>query len=146
MDNMHQAVYDLISTCPLVGYDMYFNFIDQGNNDCNTSLLSTSYGDLIQKYVDGDRLMRISYEIRQVKPLAVNSNTIQNVEQLELVQQFMNWINEQGKNNNFPDFGDRKTIQKMGTSDGVVMPTLASYYDNTALYAFPFEIIYVERN
>lgn len=144
-DNIFEAVYELIDTCPLVG-DMYFNFIDRENNNRNTSLLTVAYGQVVKKYVDGDRVLRTQFEIRQEKPLAVDSNTLQNVEQLTLVQQFMDWINEQGKNKNFPVWGNNITVQKMGTPDGVNVPGVVSTYENSVLYGFPFEIVYLERN
>lgn len=145
-EDIFESVYDFINTCPLVGSDMYFNFIDQDNAGTNTSLLPVSYGELIKEYADGGKLRKVSFEIRQVKPLAQNSNTLQNVEQIQLVQKFMNWIKEQDENKNYPDFGEGTTIEKMGFAKGVVMPALIAFYDNSALYGFPFEITYTERN
>ncbi len=143
--NKYQAVMDLISTCPLVGYDAYFNFIDETHNDNNTSLVTVPYGTLVKKYVDGDSLKKFQCEIRQVKPMSRYSNTSENIEQMQIVQEFLDWINEQGKDGNFPDFGEKCDIQAMKTPDGVDYPSIAGIMDNTALYAFPFEILYIER-
>lgn len=38
MTNKYRAVMELISQCPLVGRDLYFNFIDEGCRDGNTTL------------------------------------------------------------------------------------------------------------
>lgn len=143
--NKYQAVMDLISQCPLVGSDAYFNFIDEKNTDSNTSLLTDSHGAFVKRYVDGDELKKFQCVIRQNKPLSRYSNTSENIEQIQSVQEFLDWINEQGKIKNFPDFGDKCTVQGIGTPDGVDYPMVAGIYEGTALYSFPFEILYVER-
>lgn len=140
-----QAVLDFINTCPLVGYDMYFNFIDETNSDGNTSLLTVGHGDLVKTYTDGESLKKFQCEIRQVKPLSAYSNTNENAEQMSRVQDFLNWINEQGKNKNFPDFGQKCKIQRLKTPDGVDYPMFSGVFEGTALYSFPFEILYLER-
>lgn len=145
MNNKCQAVMDLISTCPLVGYDAYFNFTDETNTDHNTTLYTVEYGMQVKKYVDGETLNKFQCEIQQVKPLSRYSNTNENIEQMQKVQEFLDWINEQGKNRNFPDFGEKCTVQAMGTPEGVNYPSQLCISDGTALYAFPFEILYTER-
>lgn len=146
MINKNQAVLDFINTCPLVGYDLFFNIIDESNPNGNTSLITVPYGNIVKKYTDGDRLVRLSYEIRQVKPMSVYSNTSENTEQMQKVQEFIEWINEQGKQKQFPDFGEGCEIQSMRASDGVVTPSVVGVSDGSALYAFPFDILYLERN
>jgi len=84
--NKSQAVMDLINTCPLVGYDTFFNFIDEEHSDNNTSLFTSSYGTLVKKYVDGEELLKFQCEIRQVKPMSQYSNTSENIEQMQIVQ------------------------------------------------------------
>ena len=144
MINKYEAVMEFINTCPLVGADLYFNFIDETGND-NTSLVTTPYSTPLTKYVDGDFLMRMQFEIRQSKPLSKESNTTANTEQIGLVQKFLDWINEQGRKRHFPDFGEKCEIQFLRTPDGVTTPSIAGESDGITLYAFPFEIIYLER-
>ncbi len=143
--NKFQAVLDFINTCPLVGYNMYFNFVDETNTDGNTSLLTDGYGALVKKYVDGEKLKKFQCVIRQNKPLSRYSNSAENVEQMQYVQEFLEWINEQGEERNYPDFGEKCVIQKLSTPEGVEYPMLAGVYEGTALYSFPFEITYTER-
>ena len=143
--NKFDAVMDFIRTCPFVGAGMYFNFVNETEADGNTSLLTDGYGHLVKKYTDGESLKKMQCVIRQVKPLSRYSNTSENTEQLQAVQQFLDWVNEQGKILNFPDFGAKCTVQGMGTPDGVDYPMLTGVYEGTALYSFPFEILYTER-
>lgn len=145
MNNKVQAIMDLISTCPLVGYDAYFNFLDETHTDNNTSLMTDGYGHLVKKYVDGDKLKKFQCVIRQVKPHSRYSNTGENVEQMQIVQEFLDWINQTGKAEIFPDFGEKCEVQAMGTPEGVDYPMLAGVYEGTAIYSFPFEITYIER-
>lgn len=143
--NKAQAVKDFIMNCPLVGYDMFFNFVDTTNENGNTSLLTSGYGSVVKKYVDGTALKRFECEIRQTKPLSRYANTDENVEQLQCVQEFLDWVNKQGKEKNFPDFGKECTVYSIGTPEGVCYPMQTGITDGTALYAFPFEILYTER-
>ena len=143
--NKFQATMDFIGTCPFVGQDMYFNFVDETNANGNTSLLTDGYGHLVKKYVDGESLKKMQCVIRQVKPLSRYSNTSENTEQIQIVQELLDWINKQGRKMNFPDFGTKCKVQGIGTPDGVDYPMLAGVYEGTALYSFPFEILYTER-
>ena len=67
MVNKYQAVMDFIKKCPLVGWDLYFNFVDETNNDGNTTLSTIPYGQVVKRYVDGDLLMKMQF--RNVKKL-----------------------------------------------------------------------------
>lgn len=140
-----QAIMDLISTCPLVGVDAYFNFVDETTTESNTSLLTDGYGKLVKKYVDGEEMRKFQCVIRQVKPLSRYANTSENIEQMQCVQDFMDWINQQGKDGNFPDFGEKCMVIDMSTPEGVINPMLAGIYEGTSLFSFPFEITYTER-
>ena len=146
MTNKYQAVMNFINTCPLVGHDLYFNFIDHTNPDGNTSLVTVPYGEPAKKYTDGSFLMRMQFEIRQIKPMSSYSNTTENTDQMQGVQDFLDWIKEQGKKKNFPDFGEDCEIQSLKIADGVNTPSIAGTGEGCALYAFPFEILYIERN
>lgn len=140
--NKFTKLSEFIGSCPLVGYDMYFNFINETNQDGNTSLITSGYGMTVKTYTDGMKVKKLQCEIRQVKPMSSYSNTNENVEQMEIVKEFLDWINEQGKNKNFPDFGSENNVLDIKTPDGVDYPMLAGAYEGTGLYAFPFEVIY----
>ena len=140
--NYYNAVLDFIKTYPQAGNDFYFNFIDETHSDGNTSLLTVPYGQLVKKYVDGTRLMKKQFEIRQVKPLAQDANTSANAEEMQAVKDFVDWINAQGELKNYPVWD--KEIIDMSTSEGVEDPSIVGVSDNGALFAFPFDIYYME--
>ncbi len=143
--NKFKSVLDFISTCPLVGRDLYFNFVDATEAGGNTSLITNGYGEVVKKYIDGPKLKKMEFVVRQTMPLSRQSNTSENVEQIQLVKEFLDWINEQGKKRNFPDFGEKCEIESVETPEGVEYPMQTGLYEGTALYSFPFEIIYMER-
>lgn len=143
MINKNQAVMDWLEQCPYVGPDNYFNFID-ATQQGNTSLLTSPYGYVERKYVDGGALKKYQYEIRQNKTLSKISNTSENIDNMQAVQLLLNWVNKQGKIRNFPAWDDC-TIVDIRTPDGVDYPSMAGQSDDGALYAFPFEILYTER-
>lgn len=145
MTNEYEAVMNFINTCPLVGRDTYFNFIDTTDTEANTALYTVPYGRTLKTYTDGAKIKLMQFEIRQNRPLTQYSNTTANTEQMQTVKKFLEWVNAQGKSNNFPNFGNNKQILKMATPDGVNDPSIAQTTENGALYAFPFEITYMER-
>ena len=145
MVNKYEAVMDFINICPLVGADLYFNFIDETNNDRNTSLVTVPYPTPARKYTDGNDLLRLQFEIRQTKPLSKESNTTANTDQIGFVQEFLDWINKQGRKGKFPDFGESCEVQFLGTPRGITTPAIAGVSDGVMLYAFPFEIHYFEN-
>lgn len=143
--NKFKSVLDFIGTCPLVGRDLFFNFVDTTENGGNTSLVTDGYGEIVKRYVDGPKLKKMQFVVRQTQPLSRQSNTSENVEQMQKVKEFLDWINEQGKQKNFPDFGEKCEVESLETPEGVEYPMLTGNYEGTALYSFPFEIIYMER-
>ena len=145
MANEYEAVMEFINKCELVGKDTYFNFIDTTDTEANTALYTVPYGRTIKTYTDGTKVKLMQFEIRQSRPLEQYSNTNANAEQMQKVKDFLDWVNAQGKARNYPDFGNKKTILKLATPDGVDYPSIAQTTENGALYAFPFEITYMER-
>ena len=144
--NKYDAMLNFIKQYPLAGDNAYFNFIDQTNIDGNVSLGTVPYGQVVRRYVDGPMVMKMQFEIKQVKPLSQESNTSANAEEMQKVREFLEWINLQGALKNFPDFGEEIEILSLGTPEGVKDPRVAGYDDTSVLYSFPFEIIYIERN
>ena len=143
-NNRYEAVMEFINTCPLVGRDTYFNFIDTTDTEANTSLYTVPYGKIVKRYTDGGKVKLMQFEIRQNRHLAQYANTTANTDEMQKVKDFLDWINAQGKAKKFPDFGDERMILKMSTPDGVDDPSIAQATENGALYSFPFEIMYLE--
>ena len=142
MTNQYEAVMNFLSTCPLVGENAQFNFMDTADTEENTALYTVPYGKTLKTYSDGTKIKVMQFEIRQNRPFT--QEVASDTDSMYAVQQLLNWINTQGNNGNYPDFGKTKKIIAMSTPDGVDCPSVAQTAERGALYAFPFEITYIE--
>lgn len=147
MDNKFEAVMDFISSSPYAGQDTYLNYVTDEKNDDNTAVLTSGHGKVVTHYVDGTDLISLAFEIRQIKPHSKDSNVYANTDAMQEVQRFMDWINQQGKAKSFPDFGSNCRVQSMATPKTAKTPSLIGLTEaeDAAIYAFPIEILYLER-
>lgn len=129
------ATYEGIATSPI-----FINFINA--KDDNIQLLTSSNDiSLNRKFVDGSTLKRYTFSLvitKSVTDMAIAKDGMlsENIDDLADIQAFMDWINEQGENQVYPDFGEDCVIEEMHTTsenpslDGInteVSPALALY-------------------
>jgi len=129
------VTYPDIQTSPL-----FVNFINAKDN--NVQFMPSSNDKALNKpFIDGSVLKRYTFSLVITKsmtdtalPKDVLAN--ENLEDLAEIQHLMDWINEQGDNHNYPDFGEDCVIEEMHTTaenpslDGInteVTPALALY-------------------
>ncbi len=129
------TTYEGIETSPI-----FVNFINATNDDIQ---LMTSSNDkaLNKKFIDGSVMKQYLFTLiitKSITSTAVTKDILENenVDDIADIQAFMDWVNEQGENRNYPDFGEDCVIEEMHTTsenpslDGVnneVSPTLALY-------------------
>ena len=129
------TTYEGIETSPI-----FVNFINATNDDIQ---LMTSSNDkaLNKKFIDGSVMKQYLFTLiitKSITSTAVAKDILENenVDDIADIQAFMDWVNEQGENRNYPDFGEDCVIEEMHTTsenpslDGVnneVSPTLALY-------------------
>ena len=129
------ATYPGIATSPI-----FVNFINAKNDDIQ---FITDANDvyLNSRFVDGSVLKRYTFSIvitKSITDLAIAKDVMlnENIDDIADIQAFMDWINEQGENDIFPDFGEKCVIEEMHTLaenpslDGIddeVTPALALY-------------------
>lgn len=147
MDNKFEAMMDFVQASPYAGQDTYLNYLTDENNDDNTALLTSGHGKVVSSYTDGTSLINLAFEIRQIKPHSKESNVYANSDAMQEVQSFMDWINEQGKQKSFPDFGTKCRVQHMATPKTAKTPNMLGLTEaeDGAIYSFPIEILYLER-
>lgn len=129
------AEYPDIQTSPL-----FVNFIKA--KDDNIQFMPSSNDKALNKpFVDGSVLKRYTFSLvitKSMTDLALPKDVLsnENLDDIAELQALMDWINEQGESNNFPDFGDKCVIEEMHTTaenpslDGInteVTPALALY-------------------
>ena len=132
------ATYEDIEKSPI-----FVNFINAKNNDVQ---LLTSENDvaLNRKFIDGSIMKQFTFSIvitKSIASFAAAKDTTEgflseNIDDLADIQKFIDWINEQGYNQNYPDFGESCVIENMHTTaenpsiDGInteANPALALY-------------------
>ena len=129
------ATYSGFTTSPL-----FVNFINAKDN--NIQFLTDSNDKVLNKpFVDGSVLKRYTFSIVITKSmtdtaLPTTTLTNENIDDIAEIQALMDWINEQGENHIYPDFGNKCVIEDMHTTseqpslDGInteVTPALALY-------------------
>lgn len=129
------ANYEGITTSPI-----FVNLINATDNDVQI-LTSSNEKYLNKSFVDGSVKKQYTFSIvvtKTITNLALLKDGIvgENIDDLAEMQAFMDWINEQGENQNYPDFGEDCVIEEMHTTaenpsiDGInseISPPLALY-------------------
>lgn len=136
----NEAIIEFLVKCPTIQENpLFFNFAEEesGSNHVITNSDTTN-----RHYVDGSVLKTYTFTIACYK--AVSHNAIvgtssfgdENMENMAVVQDILDWINVQADEDNYPDFGADYIIESMRTLtsdpdlDGVdvsVNPPLARY-------------------
>lgn len=129
------TTYSGISTSPL-----FVNFINA--KDDNVQFLTSSNDkSLNKKFIDGSVLKEYTFTLvitRSITDMAIAKDLLinENIDDIADIQAFMDWVNEQGEKQIFPDFGENCIIEEMHTTaenpslDGInteISPALALY-------------------
>lgn len=129
------ATYSGIETSPI-----FVNFINAKDDDIQF-LTDSNDTNLNKTFIDGSVMKRYTFSLvvtRSITDLAIAKDIMlnENIDDLADIQALMDWINEQGDNHNYPDFGEKCIIEEMHTTsenpsiDGInteVSPALALY-------------------
>lgn len=121
MIDKNEAIINFLLTCPtIVSHRVYFNFADENAME-NSSHIITEKDTVIKRYIDGSSLKSYTFTVAMylsadfIPVKASDASTDGNLEDMSLVQEVLDWINEQGENYNFPNFGSDYTIDEMQT-------------------------------
>lgn len=129
------ATYPGIETSPI-----FVNFINAKDNDVQI-LTDDNDKSVNRKFVDGSVMKQYTFSIvitKSITSMAIAKDEIigENIDDLADMQAFMDWVNEQGENQIYPNFGEQCVIEEMHTTaenpsiDGInteVSPALALY-------------------
>ncbi len=138
----NQAVIDFLLTCPSIQANpLFFNFLNAKDKSKQIITIATD-NTINSQYIDGSVLRRYMFSIvdfcsvsYQAIPKVPGLET-ENVADMALVQEVLDWINEQNDLQNYPDFGEDFQIEVMRTTtdtpnlngvDTQVTPPLAKY-------------------
>lgn len=147
----NKAILDFITTYDgIKDSPIFVNFINATNDDIQ---LMTSSNDkaLNKPFIDGSVKKRYTFNLIITKSLTdraiVKDELIgENIDDLADMQAFMDWINEQGDNQIYPDFGEQCAIEEMHTT--AENPELTGINTEVspalALYSMEIRIDYID--
>ena len=138
MDNKHKAMLDYLSQYP--GLDAFLRFNSVTDELGNVSV-QTVYGDKWERqYIGGHGIKRYDFAVVTMNPQDPGTSRV-NADQMEDVEGFMAWIEEQNKARNFPDFDGCKVLSIENLQN---MPNLAGVNSagNVAKYMMQCRVRY----
>ena len=158
VDKNKQMV-EFLKTCPYVQDNpLYFNFLTAADK---VNQLVTDPNDSVsdRKYVDGSILKHVQFTF--VSYLTISDEEIivdpetgtatlanENIEDVALIQELIDWITEQNELENYPDFGEKCIIQEMSTNttNPVFEGINTSVSAALAIYSVAIRIEYIDYN
>ena len=104
----------------------------------------TNYSDKIRKRYIRAAEKEYGFTIIITKPYSSNADDL-NLEAMNFAQEFMDWLEEQNKKKNYPEFPENCRIKKMENLQN--MPNLAgiNYEEGLARYMIQCRLIYFEK-
>lgn len=153
MMDKNKVVIEYLLTCPAIqNSPLYFNFIEA--KDGATQLITvTEDTATIQTFLDGSVRQRYTLELITFK--SISSNAIvktgnypnENIEDVKEVQDLMDWINEQEKLKNYPNFGTGIMVEKIETTTDSprLMGINTELIPPLAMYSVSIRIEYIDE-
>lgn len=141
MVDKNKAILDFITTYTgITTSPIFVNFINAKNDDIQF-LTSSNDKSLNRKFIDGSVMKQYTFSLvitKSITDMAIAKDLLENenIDDMADIQAFMDWVNEQGENQNYPNFGEDCVIEEMHTAaenpslDGInteVSPALALY-------------------
>lgn len=140
MDNKNTAMLEYLRQYPGLQSFLFFNsMVDQIGN---TSVQTVSGETWEKKYVRGHGIKQWDFAVVKIAQADTGTSDI-NADETQAVQDFMDWIDEQNKAGNFPDFSPGKVLSIQNLQN---MPNFAGVDNNegTAKYMFQCRVRYYE--
>lgn len=142
MVNKHKAIHDWVGACPLLAEPLHFDFLAERHG--SVSLSPTANDIFVKRYMRSCSVREYRFELQAM--LAVSSSTDDtNTANMQLLDTWVNWLEEQQKLLNFPDFGPDCSDYCILPLEN--MPTQAMRHESGfAKYIIPVTVQYYEEN
>ena len=139
MTNKNKAVLEWISLFPDIK-KLFFNFGEVGKN--SSTIVPVPSDSVVKTDICGNKEKNYIFGISVYKSFdVIIPFGTENLDAFNEVGEFMKWISEQNKICNFPDFGEKCTIEKVECLEN--NPS-ASKAGELAKYFFQVKITYTE--
>ena len=134
----NEAIVEYLKQYPGLRHFLYFN---TATNTVGNISIQTVYSDEWEEQdITGHGTKRYDFAIVFMTQQD-QGTTYKNVVKMDDVQAFMDWIREQDKKKNFPDFGDSEVYSIENVQN---MPNLATANESVAKYMFQCRVRYYE--
>lgn len=139
----HEVMKDYVEekVTELVGSLTSFNFANDSPD--SVSFLTNYSGKIVKKFLRAaDK--EYAFSILLTWHYSTETDDL-NMQAMNLAQQFMDWIEEQNRKRNFPDFGKKCQVKKIENLQN--MPNLANvdWENMTAQYMIQCRVLYFEK-
>ena len=132
--NKHQAMWEYLTTYPGLQSYLKFNTVDSIPDETS---ISTVFGEEWEtKYTRGHGIKRYDFAIIAMKLHDTGTSNL-NIEEMFNVEKFMDWIELQNKNKNFPYFGENLKILSIENLQN--MPNLAGVDTDGSVAKYMFQ-------
>lgn len=139
-NNRNQALQDWFSQSPYVT-DLYFNFTPA--EEGVTGVAPISGETVLKRYLGGYALKEYDFGVVQFKSVNTDvPNNNDNATEMYDVDLLMDWIKEQDKQRNYPNF-EGCTIQRVEVLNN--MPVVTGQDDEVAKYMCQCRVTYLEK-
>ena len=139
-NNRNQALQDWFSQSPYVT-DLYFNFTPA--EEGVTGVAPISGETVLKRYLGGYALKEYDFGVVQFKSVNTDvPNNNDNATEMYDVDLLMDWIKEQDKQRNYPNF-EGCTIQRVEVLNN--MPVVTGQDDKVAKYMCQCRVTYLEK-
>lgn len=138
----HEAVYKYFSQVEdIASSTLGFNFSPESEGSIS---IVTNYSDRVRKSYVRSYEKEYGLVILVVKPYSSDSDDL-NLEAMNFAQGVMDWISDQNKKRQYPDFGDKCQVKKIENLQN--MPNLSGVNPEQGLarYMVQLRIVYFEK-
>lgn len=120
------------------------NFNVSPGNEGNISFMTNYAGKVRKKYIRVGAEKEYGFTIGITKFFSDGTDDL-NLSAMNFAQGFMDWIDEQGRKKDYPDFGDKCQVKKIENLQN--MPNLAAvdWENMRAQYMLQCRVIYFEK-
>lgn len=142
MASKHQAIFDWVASCPLLTDTLLFDFLEENHGSCGLSPTATDKYLPGKQYVDGTGIKEYVFELQAMFTVSDSTDST-NIDNMNLMDTWRDWVEAQQAAGNFPDFGPECSGYRVRCPDN--MPTQAMRYENNfAKYQFPAVVQYYD--
>lgn len=128
-----ELIKEFVETCPLLkGGKVNVDYIEDELD--SYSIDETPNTTILQKFSDGGSRRQITFNFSISAPF----NTLENIQNSKFCDDFMEWLEKQDNNRNYPEIEGAESIS---CNRGTILQTT----ETTAIYVIPIVFIYVKE-